>query len=195
MWNQIQISGITDEIELSHIYNGRRFFKMMLHSPRLSEAYDVIPVIFGEEMLNGFLNVEKVIVKGQVRTRNYYDSEDKRHLSIFVYASEVTELKDEEYCNYVYISGHLCKEPNYRITPRERKITDLLIGCYCDRKASFIPCIAWGDNAQRVSELEKGDYLSFTGRLQSRSYVKNEQERVAYEISINTIEEEGRKNG
>ena len=39
-------------------------------------------------------------------------------------------------------------------------------------KSDYIPCIAWGRNAQYAARFGVGDRISLTGRLQSREYQK-----------------------
>lgn len=59
-------------------------------------------------------------------------------------------------------------------------------------RADYLPCIAWGALARTCGDMEVGDTLRLTGRLQSRVYRKlvgnTEEERVAYEVSVLTLE-------
>ena len=53
----------------------------------------------------------------------------------------------------------------------------------------------WGRGAVLASRLEVGSAVSLMGRIQSREYVKNLSEteaqmRVAYEVSVTTLEPE-----
>ena len=61
-------------------------------------------------------------------------------------------------------------------------------------KSDYIPCIAWGRNAQYAARFGVGDRLTLTGRLQSREYQKlldsgEYMVRSAYEVSAFTLEE------
>jgi single-stranded DNA-binding protein len=60
-------------------------------------------------------------------------------------------------------------------------------------KSDYIPCIAWGRNAQYAARFNVGDRISLTGRLQSREYQKlldngEYMTRNAYEVSAFTLE-------
>ena len=55
-------------------------------------------------------------------------------------------------------------------------------------RADYLPVIAWGQLAVRVSRLKVGDPLALEGRVQSRVYHKvtdtGTEDRVAYEVSM-----------
>ena len=56
-------------------------------------------------------------------------------------------------------------------------------------KSDYIPCIAWGRNAIKATNLGIGTKIRIEGRFQSRQYVKkyengSEEVKVAYEVSI-----------
>ena len=69
--------------------------------------------------------------------------------------------------------GALCKPPVYRSTPFGREICDLMLAVNrAFGKSDYIPCIAWGRNAQYAARFRVGDRLRVTGRLQSREYQK-----------------------
>lgn len=60
-------------------------------------------------------------------------------------------------------------------------------------KSDYIPCIAWGRNAQYASRFQVGEKIRLTGRLQSREYQKLLENgeymvRNAYEVSAFTLE-------
>ena len=62
-------------------------------------------------------------------------------------------------------------------------------------KSDYIPCIAWGRNAQFASRFHVGDRVRVTGRLQSREYQKLLENgeyiiRNAFEVSCFTLEAE-----
>lgn len=47
------------------------------------------------------------------------------------------------------------------------------------QEADFIPFTAWGKTAELLRDYcRKGDLIGLTGKMQSRSYLKNEQEQV-----------------
>ena len=59
-------------------------------------------------------------------------------------------------------------------------------------KSDYIPCIAWGRNARFVKNLQVGDKIALSGRIQSREYQKRLSEvevktMTAYEVSISKL--------
>ena len=94
------------------------------------------------------------------------------------------------------LTGALCKPPVYRSTPFGREICDMMLAVNrAFGKSDYIPCIAWGRNAQYASRFHVGDRLHLTGRLQSREYQKLMENgeyivRNAFEVSAFTLEGE-----
>ena len=95
--------------------------------------------------------------------------------------------------NTIVLSGYICKPPIYRTTPFNREIADILIAVnHAYNKSDYIPCIAWGRNARFVKNLEVGEKVSISGRIQSREYQKKISETetrflTAYEVSISKL--------
>ena len=60
------------------------------------------------------------------------------------------------------------------------------------RRTDYIPCILWGRTALAAAEYPTGTELTLTGRLQSRTYLKNlgetSETRTAYELSVSACE-------
>ena len=59
-------------------------------------------------------------------------------------------------------------------------------------KSDYIPCIAWGRNARFVKNLQVGDKIALSGRIQSREYQKKLSEyevktMTAYEVSVSKL--------
>lgn len=133
---------------------------------------------------------QRLCVDGQVRSYNIVH-ENKSKLVLQLFAKEVylaeSGLPDE---NSIYLQGFVCKKPIYRVTPFSREITDLLLAVNrAYGKSDYIPCICWGRNARYCENLEVGQFMSITGRLQSRQYQKkledgSLEERTAYEVSV-----------
>ena len=55
-------------------------------------------------------------------------------------------------------------------------------------RADYLPCIAWGQVASQVAQMQVGERLTLEGRVQSRTYIKQldggSEERTAYEVSV-----------
>lgn len=192
--NKVFLCGtVESEPVYSHELYGEGFFEFLLKVPRLSQQNDVIPITVSERILTEKKIVigERVALNGQFRSYNkMVDEKSKLMLTVFVreFCQEVQENP-----NIVELSGYICKSPIYRTTPFNREICDLLIAVNrAYNKSDYIPCIAWGRNARFLKNIDVGQKLAISGRIQSREYVKKLSEteaetRVAYELSINKI--------
>ena len=203
------VGKVTGEKKFSHEIYGERFFIFNLEIPRLSGISDLIPITISERLINEDTLQEgrKLLVKGQFRSYNSYESE-KNRLILTVFAKDVKVIEEEEekneeeneisrkdiITNAVVLIGYICKKPIYRQTPFGREIADVLLAVNrAYNKSDYIPCIAWGRNARFCQNLEVGAQIKLVGRVQSRTYEKKHEDgtvetRVAYEVSVGSLE-------
>lgn len=196
--NQVQLTGlISSSFKYSHMNLGEKFYTFNLLTKRLSGAYDRVPITISENMVDTTQNCtgEYVTISGQYRSYNLNDG-NRRRLILSVYATSITFLKnyfDEEHSNQIVLNGFLCRNPVYRETPRGRKITDLLLAVnHLSGQTDYIPCIAWGNNANFINQYGVGTNVSVYGRIQSREYTKTNDSgikeiKTAYEVSVSEI--------
>ena len=110
-----------------------------------------------------------------------------------VFVRELLEGLSEKNPNNILLSGYICKPPIYRTTPFNREIADILVAVNrAYNKSDYIPCIAWGRNARFVKNLNVGDRIAISGRIQSREYQKKLSETeirtmTAYEVSVSKL--------
>ena len=166
---------------------------------RLSDTKDNLPVIISTRHNDKVYEVGKIIsVDGFIKTRNYTGDDGKNHTMVFVYAEKVTpeeDLEDTEDFNSVSLKGTICKLSKMRTTTSGRKVTDMILAIHRDKskiknKSDYIPCIVWGKDAIEAEKMPIGIVISAEGRIQSRYYMKNDEEHVAYEVSIKNLTEE-----
>ncbi len=195
--NRIELRGSLAELpQFSHENHDKRFYRFTLEVERLSGTVDLLPVIVPEPVLcamdlSGGSMLE---ITGQIRSFNSRAATGRK-LVISVYAETLAACEGEP-MNNVTLSGVVCKEPVYRITPLGREICDVMLAVNRPyHRADYIPCIFWGRTAEMVSQCPVGMGLKLTGRLQSREYVKvleeGSERRTAYEVSAITAEAEG----
>ena len=194
--NVIIISGtIGEDVVFDHQLYGEEFFTTTLMVPRLSGTIDYIPITIPSRILTSFpLEGDRVGIIGQVRSYNRH-TQDGSRLCVTVFAKEIYPVESGETPeNRVVLTGYLCKPVVFRTTPFMREIGDMLIAPNRSfNKSDYLPCIAWGRNAHRASEIPVGSRIRAEGRLQSRRYQKvlsdgTVQDRTAYEISCSSIE-------
>lgn len=190
MINKIKIIGTIKEILPSFEANNIKFNQIKLKTTRLSENSDTILIIFKDGLINNYSVGSKLYISGDIRTKNMKEN-NKSKLLIYVYAitADFTTASD---MNSVELEGYICKPVIKRITPLHRNICDILVAYNSKRASYYIPVIAFGDNANKISKLSVGDLVNITGRLQSRNYTKvledgSTEERTAYEVAVSTI--------
>ncbi|MEE1200716.1 MAG: single-stranded DNA-binding protein [Christensenellales bacterium] len=194
--NRIIASGrLENEPVLSHEVMNEPFYVSTLVVKRLSGTVDRLPVTIPGKLLacmsgNGG---QRMTLSGQVRSYNKVVDGTGR-LMVTLFAQSISEAGENDTLNRVILTGSLCKPPIYRSTPFGREICDMMLAVSrAFGKSDYIPCIAWGRNAQYAARFGVGDKVTLTGRLQSREYQKlldngEYLTRNAYEVSAFTLE-------
>ena len=193
--NIVTLQGtVTDEPVFSHELYGESFYEFHLKVSRLSETHDIIPITISNRLMQeqDVTVGNELNIMGQFRSYNkLVDGKSKLMLTVFVL--EFVSPEDIFSPNEIEITGYICKEPIYRVTPFKREICDLLIAVNRSyNKSDYLPCIAWGRNARYIRSFNIGDKVTVIGRIQSREYTKkldNDQvvTKVAYEVSLSKI--------
>ena len=180
---------------LSHEVMNEPFYTGTLAVRCLSGAVDRLPVTLPGKLLACVPAAEGQLltVSGQVRSYNkVVDGAGRLMVTLFV--QSLSEARESDTLNKVTLVGALCKPPIYRSTPFGREICDMMLAVNrAFGKSDYIPCIAWGRNAQYAARFGVGEKICLTGRLQSREYQKLMDNgeyitRSAYEVSAFTLE-------
>ena len=197
--NQVTIMGeIVSNFSYSHEIFGEGFYLVDVSVKRLSESYDVIPLMVSERLIDVTADYigRNICVNGQFRSYNRHE-ERKNRLVLSVFAREISfvdEVEESAKSNQIYLDGYICKEPIYRKTPLGREIADVLLAVNRPYgKSDYIPCICWGRNARFADGFQVGGHVQLWGRIQSREYQKKLSEfefekRIAYEVSVSKLE-------
>lgn len=182
--NKVTLIGETRTFVESHKVLGEKFFETSVEVYRSSGATDKIPIIVSEILLDACYDNSVVVINGSVRTKNIGG-----HLKVAVFVDNIKLVENSDSdTNIVECLGTVCKPPTYRETPLGREITDLIIAVNRRYgKSDYLPCIVWGRNARYSQNFNVGDKVEFKGRFQSRIYKKNDEEKTAYEISVQNI--------
>ncbi|MBR6779088.1 MAG: single-stranded DNA-binding protein [Clostridia bacterium] len=194
--NKVYLQGeVVDLPQMNHAVMDENFFGFHLKIPRLSGQYDIIPITISERILMSkpiFVG-DKIALKGQFRSFNKLE-DNKRKLVLSVFVRELCDWDDGANANTIEMNGYICKPAIYRTTPFSREICDMLLAVNRNyNKSDYIPCIAWGRNAQFVNGMAVGTCLSVVGRIQSREYSKHIEGcdepivKTAYEVSISKL--------
>ena len=191
----VAVGRLEGELTLSHEVMNEPFYTGTLLVRRLSGAVDQLPVTIPGKLMGALPEdrERQLMFTGQVRSYNKVIDGAGR-LMVTLFAQSIAETRDNDTLNRVTLTGALCKPPIYRSTPFGREICDMMLAVNrAFGKSDYIPCIAWGRNAQYASRFGVGERVSLTGRLQSREYQKLQENgeyliRNAYEVSSFTLE-------
>lgn len=197
--NQVNIAGeVISDFTFSHDVFGEGFYILEVSVERLSNSYDIIPLMISERLIDVKQDCKGRYIEasGQFRSYNRHEG-NKNRLVLSVFVREI-KLPEEEYVsskpNAIFLDGYICKEPVYRKTPLGREIADILLAVNRPYgKSDYIPCICWGRNARFAEKFIVGGHIQIWGRIQSREYQKklsdNEfEKRVAYEVSVSKLD-------
>lgn len=169
-------------------HEGFDFFFMF--AKRHSGVLDMFRCVIPHELTAEVEQGKEIEIYGEVRTRNYYEN-DVRHTMVYVLVKEVYTARPEAIStNSVALDGFISRPPIVRDTPMGRRICDVILAVnHSSGRSSYIPCIVWGGSADLVGKKQIGDRLIVRGRLQSREYWKEEDLKIAYEVSVSEFEE------
>ena len=190
--NTAELCGTVDAPGVfSHRSRGVDYYSFPLLTCRLSGAADRLNVTLPEALLEGLPPPgQRLGIRGELRSFNNRSGEGSR-LLLFVYAQELTAPEAEDR-NEAELAGTLCRVPTWRRTPMGREICDLMLAVPRRYgRGDYLPCIAWGRNAQEAAAWTQGRPVRLTGRFQSRNYIKVTEtgsiQRTAYEISVTSF--------
>lgn len=201
--NSINIVGkVSSGFTFSHEVYGEGFYTFSVDVSRLSDISDKLPITISERLIDkDKLSIGTMVhILGQVRSYNSFVEVDKKNkLVLTIFTKDIKLINEDNNIqtknpNEVYLNGYICKPTIFRTTPFGREIADILLAVNRSyNKSDYIPCIAWGRNARFVSNLEVGNNIKLTGRMQSRGYQKkletgNVLEKVAFEVSVSKLE-------
>lgn len=191
--NKVYLQGeVADIPKYNHTVLDEDFYSFNLIVPRLSGQNDILPITISSKLIaeNQLKIGDKIALRGQFRSYNKLD-QGKSKLILSVFCRELCEWDNDANSNVIELSGYICKSPIYRTTPFSREICDILLAVNRNYdKSDYIPCIAWGRNAQFTNKLRVGTKLELEGRIQSREYNKHYDGenipvvKIAYEVSI-----------
>ena len=184
--NRVWLRGeVIEPITISHTLGDRTFWKTKISCTRMSGIKDIIPVITSKKSeisvgdtvsLNGEMRIHAHQEDGTYKRRRY------------VYAYTLYRAKKEDHRDIITIEGVVTREPAYRVTPKGREITDLMVRS----RGNNIPCICWWNNAKKAQDLAVGSKVRVRGAIQSRDYTKKTANHIdvlqIIEVSVRTLD-------
>ncbi len=96
--------------------------------------------------------------------------------------------------------GRLVRDPEVKITEKSGKcfarfVLAINYQVNGEDRAEFIPCECWEKTAEIIGEFYgKGDKVLVTGRLRTRKYQKDDENRFFTYVNVNQVETAEKKN-
>lgn len=92
--------------------------------------------------------------------------------------------------NQLVVIGRLVKDPELRKTENGKNVTNITLAVPRSYKnpngeydTDFIDCVLWSTVAESTTEYcKKGDLLGIKGRIQTRTYQKDEEKKYVTEV-------------
>ena len=151
--NRVHMIGtVVGGLIADHEYYGEAYYRFLVRTKRTSGVEDTVPCLISDHLcdIEQIKHGTVVDINGQFRSHNHRDQKEKRRklqLNVFVMDIQFIEETNHE-IDKIWLDGYLCKEPEYRVTPRGREVTDILLAVNrAYGKSDYIPCICWGRNA------------------------------------------------
>ena len=102
--------------------------------------------------------------------------------------------------NKTIINGYLGKEPEVKVTPNGKKVCSFGLAvddgkdANGEKKTQWIDCVAWEQRAEFLERyIHKGDKILVEGKLTSRQYERNGEQRKVTEVLCDRLEIERSK--
>lgn len=195
--NNINLKGIITNIEPSHVIQGIEFDKANLIVKRTDDKEDILNLRF-KKFSNPYHENQEITLSGNVRSYSSKTPEGKNKVELYIFTyfdqPELNE-NDQEDINCFTLEGRICKIEPLRTTRNGKHNIHLIIANNLivsegkKKLNSYIPCIAWGKEAQDLSLLTVNTKIRIRGELHSREYKKQFEDgsfelRVAHECVI-----------
>lgn len=194
--NKIVLRGVMSNIKPSHKIKDIEYDQADMIVRRKDGREDTLSLKF-KKFCNRYSENDIVELSGNIRSYSQKLPDGRNKVSLYVFT--YFDIPEEDDINKVILSGRICKiEPLRKTRNGKHNIhfiiaNNLVIEETNQKLNSYIPCIAWGTQAQDISKLSVNTKISVVGELHSREYKKmlNEDEfefRVAHECVIQSFE-------
>lgn len=200
--NKVKLVGFIDqEFEFNHTRFSRYFYKTFIKVFRKNKLVDRLPIIVDRDLVEDYLETSVkgkfVELGGEFRSKNIKDESGSSHLFLYIYAKFINIFENDETTyhyrenlNSIYLEGHVCKRPYYRVTTGWKETTDIILAI--DRNtgmSDYIPLKCWSGIARYSRYFKVGDKIKIVGEIRSRDYIKaisleEQEQKTAYEVTV-----------
>ena len=179
IWRTFKMNDYTANVELTGRviaepkvlteYGIEKIFETQVEYKRTSGKSDIFVVNYSSGLGIDLKENDIINIKGTVRTTKY---ENITKIYIKMDKAELLDAEPDVYINEVSLKGVIAREPRIRKSYKddETDIADLTVKVARNQtKVSYIPVVAWNNNARLAVNLKKDDEVAIKGRLQSHT--------------------------
>ena len=190
--NKIILKGIIRNIQYSHTINNIQYYKADLVVQR-DDREDIIPLRF-KSFSNRYAENQLIELVGNIRSYSQKLDNGKNKILLYVFTyfdiPEVSE-DDKELINYLDVDGRICKIEELKITSSKKQVIHFILANNIitqngQKINTYIPMVAWGKLAIKLSNLHVNNKIRVVGQMHSRLYNKQLDDG---EIEIRTAHE------
>ena len=190
--NKIILKGIIRNIQYSHTINNIQYQKADVGVQR-DDREDIIPLRF-KSFSNRYAENQLIELVGNIRSYSQKLDNGKNKILLYVFTyfdiPEVSE-DDKELINYLDVDGRICKIEELKITSSKKQVIHFILANNIitqngQKINTYIPMVAWGKLAIKLSNLHVNNKIRVIGQMHSRLYNKQLDDG---EIEIRTAHE------
>lgn len=187
--NTVAIKGYIRDIEFSHDVGEIEYDKATVVCPGVNGKEDDLFLIRFKKFCNKYKEGDLIEFKGNLRSYSIKDG-DKSNVQIYIFT--YFDLPDIV-CGDVNIDGRICKIDELRTTKSGKNYIHFILANNIFTKSSkinsYIPCTAYGEVAEKLSNNKVNDFLNIKGEFHSHEFKKRLDSgeiefRVAHEVIV-----------
>lgn len=188
--NSIAVQGYIRDIEFSHDMGNVDYSKASIICPGINGKEDDLFLLQFKTYSNRYKNGDYISFKGNLRS--YSQKQDDKS-SVIIYIFTYFDLPDIP-INTVLLDGRICKINKLGIAHSGKKYIHFILANNIIKNGkkinSYIPCTAYGELAEKISQYKVNDFLTVTGEFHSHTYTKksNGEIKLAHEVIIKEVE-------
>ena len=192
--NTVKLRGIIKDIKPSHNVGDIEYDKANLIVSRDGTKEDVITLKF-KKFSNTFQEDDAISITGNVRS---YSKQVNGKNKVDVYVFTYFDKNEDGVINEFDIDGRICKINDLRVLENGKSCIHFIIANNLNvsndnqKLNSYLPCVAWGNEAKELSTKSVNDIIHIKGEIHSRIYKKmigeNDFEyRTAHELVVTEL--------
>lgn len=188
--NNIAVQGYIRDIEFSHDVGNIDYSKASVICPGVNGKEDDLFHIQFKTYSNRYKNGDYISFRGNLRSYSQKQSKDKS--SVLIYIFTYFDLPDLP-MNTLQIDGRICKIQGLRENYGGKKYIHFILANNIlkgNKKInSYIPCTAYGELAEQISQYNINDKVFIEGEFHSHTYKEKltKEIRLAHEVIVKTI--------